>query len=35
MNMSGKKAIKGKKEAYAKCKVSYRGDRSEKITVEN
>lgn len=31
----GKKAIKGKKEAYAKCKTSYREDRTERITVEN
>lgn len=35
MNMSGQKAIKGNKEAYVKCKTSYGGDRTEKITVEN
>jgi len=32
--MIGQKAIKGKKEAYAKYKTSDRGDRTEKITVE-
>lgn len=35
MNMSGQKAIKGKKEAYAKYKTSDRGDWIENITVEN
>lgn len=35
MNMSGQKAIKGKKEAYAKYKTSDRRDRTEKITAEN
>lgn len=29
MNMSGQKVIKGKKEAYSKCKTSYTGDRTE------
>lgn len=35
MNISGQKAIKGKKEAYAKYKTSDREDRTEKIRVEN
>lgn len=34
MNISGQKAIKGKKEAYAKYKTSDGGDRTKKITVE-
>lgn len=34
MNISGQKAIKGKKEAYAKYKASDRKDRTEKITAE-